>query len=611
MNYLLKATINKKKYIYLSQCGGSIKGAQNNFHRFIITQGNKLSEFVAMLNRDEYLKDLIKPDANTFTTANIAKYEDKIFCILISSLSSRDIKDCKELDKISDTYFAELANQFATNNIDWLVKSYIGLTIPKIEDLYKVIEPLGTYKLLQSKKKLRPEHKLIDKILGLTGLEALIATYDAELKEIKAAQSSKLSTKMVHKKVREEGENPEARVYTSLYMDIYMPTTKAEAIYYGKNTKWCTAAMDCAHNMFDQYNKQGKLYIIEPKNKIYPNEKYQLHFESKSYMDDKDKAIDLFYLIHNRFKEDNAFNKWIASKLDCEKKLNKDLPINNDIELLCYLSTGINIKSITFGELFNQPVNHLPESLQTITFGNYFNQPIDNLPKSLQSIRFSPYSEFNKRVDNLPASLQSITFGNFFNQPVNHLPKSLQTITFGYSFDQPVDHLPESLKTITFGDHFDQPVDHLPRSLQAITFGDEFNQRVDKLPESLQSIEFNAMFNKPVKKLPRSLQTITFGQLFNQSVNELPKSLQSISFSPYSSFNQSVDKLPESLHSIIFGEKFNQSINALPDSVQTIIFDLNAEFDQPITKFPKSLTQIRTPESYPYNKNIPPGVQMI
>ena len=42
---------------------------------------------------------------------------------------------------------------------------------------------------------------------------------------------------------------------------IYTPKTKEESCHYGRGTKWCTASTK-GQNMFNQYNRQGQLYII-------------------------------------------------------------------------------------------------------------------------------------------------------------------------------------------------------------------------------------------------------------------------------------------------------------------------------------------------------------
>jgi hypothetical protein len=69
---------------------------------------------------------------------------------------------------------------------------------------------------------------------------------------------------------------------------VYVPETKEAACYYGKGTKWCTAADN--DNMFDHYNNQGKLYVIMAGTGE-NIKKFQLHFESEQFMNDKDAEI--------------------------------------------------------------------------------------------------------------------------------------------------------------------------------------------------------------------------------------------------------------------------------------------------------------------------------
>ena len=82
---------------------------------------------------------------------------------------------------------------------------------------------------------------------------------------------------------------------------VIIPKTEAASCYYGQGTKWCTAGTE-GDNMFDSYSRQGDLYIIVPKSPRYDGEKFQVHFETNSYMDDQDREVDLNDLM-NRFIE--------------------------------------------------------------------------------------------------------------------------------------------------------------------------------------------------------------------------------------------------------------------------------------------------------------------
>lgn len=78
------------------------------------------------------------------------------------------------------------------------------------------------------------------------------------------------------------------KVYEDDEWLIIIPKTKEAAIYYGKNTRWCTAATTY-QNMFDSHNQHGPLYInIDKRN----NEKYQFHFETNQFKDSANEDIE-------------------------------------------------------------------------------------------------------------------------------------------------------------------------------------------------------------------------------------------------------------------------------------------------------------------------------
>jgi len=61
--------------------------------------------------------------------------------------------------------------------------------------------------------------------------------------------------------------------------------SKEAACFYGKGTKWCTAADE--NNMFDSYAKSGKMYFILV-NDDGKQRKFQLHFNSGQFMNERD-----------------------------------------------------------------------------------------------------------------------------------------------------------------------------------------------------------------------------------------------------------------------------------------------------------------------------------
>lgn len=75
---------------------------------------------------------------------------------------------------------------------------------------------------------------------------------------------------------------------------VLTPKTKAASIFWGKGTRWCTAATSAVENAFDQYNSNGPLIILvnkERKDSEGRQVKYQFQYCSESFMDANDKRI--------------------------------------------------------------------------------------------------------------------------------------------------------------------------------------------------------------------------------------------------------------------------------------------------------------------------------
>ena len=69
---------------------------------------------------------------------------------------------------------------------------------------------------------------------------------------------------------------------------VLTPKSYEASVYWGSNTRWCTAYKD-TRRYYDDYTKQGRLFININKS---TKEKYQFHFESGSFMYSNDQAID-------------------------------------------------------------------------------------------------------------------------------------------------------------------------------------------------------------------------------------------------------------------------------------------------------------------------------
>ena len=173
----------------------------------------------------------------------------------------------------------------------WLARMYAkgGL---KIEDMNRH-NILGIYDLGKRRRMIKPADADINRFKTYRDFETTMRdNYDLdEIDNTEKKEDDKGSAKTVY-------DGPEVRVV--------VPENEAAACYYGRGTRWCTAATK-GENYFDHYNKSGPMYILIPKNPAYAGEKYQLHFPSHQFMDPKDEEVSLFYLLDKRFPELKEF----------------------------------------------------------------------------------------------------------------------------------------------------------------------------------------------------------------------------------------------------------------------------------------------------------------
>lgn len=89
----------------------------------------------------------------------------------------------------------------------------------------------------------------------------------------------------------------------------------------------------------------------------------------------------------------------------------------------------------------------------------------------------------------MPLGVQKVKFGNMFNQPVNNLPNTITHLQFGWNFNQKVNNFPSNLKYLKLSDNFDQNIDNLPDSIVTLYIGDFFRQNINRLPSSLETLK--------------------------------------------------------------------------------------------------------------------------
>lgn len=159
--------------------------------------------------------------------------------------------------------------------VQWLLKVWVNDASNTflLEDINRG-DLLKAHYMGKKKKLLAPEHSDINRFKTYREFEVVMEGYVDDIfaasEEVKKGESEV---------VYEDGD-----------MRIIHPKDEDAACYYGRGTRWCTAATR-GDNMFDRYNREGPLYIVLPKEPNYNGEKYQLHFESEQFMDEEDYRV--------------------------------------------------------------------------------------------------------------------------------------------------------------------------------------------------------------------------------------------------------------------------------------------------------------------------------
>ncbi len=199
-------------------------------------------------------------------------------------------------DQLKDNINAILAaieQQDPTPNKEytpWLARMYAksGGGLP-IEDMNRG-DLLRAFHTAKKRRMVKPEHADINRFKFYQDFEDAMEHHYNNFEDLDADQ-------------RPDGKA--TKVYNDDNVTIIVPEDEAAACKYGRGTRWCTASTR-GMNYFNQYNRQGKLYILVPKNPKYEGEKYQLHFSSNSYMDENDDPVPLSDIL-NRFPGTKEF----------------------------------------------------------------------------------------------------------------------------------------------------------------------------------------------------------------------------------------------------------------------------------------------------------------
>jgi len=237
----------KVKYLKLQDIlnnvtGGGLATAKNSF-------------FNKIFNNKELMYNLFKAD--NYLMKKLSEKQLPIFTEL-------------KLDELKQNLVLnELFSLIVANIDDKLMDEYLKIYLNGNLGSSNSIENKGRYKDQQLKLKKLKDNKQYLKLEipatfdSLADLEQFIKTNEDNLLKIDKKNQSKRKTNEVHKIIKEEGESDVNIILDTPNLIVYNPTTESGAKFYGRGTRWCTAANNS--NMFCYYNNEGPLYIIQSK----------------------------------------------------------------------------------------------------------------------------------------------------------------------------------------------------------------------------------------------------------------------------------------------------------------------------------------------------------
>src|SRR5271157_6549170 len=147
----------------------------------------------------------------------------------------------------------------------WLCLNYAKDGIQRWEDMGRAVDALQKFKALLRKPNLTPPLQVrdINQIKGLSVLEDIVEQYQE-----KDVQSN---SEIADKEEQNFYKSSQAKLLLNTnQVKVIIPKTNEASVFFGKGTRWCTAAQN--NNRFSTYNEDGPLYIIIIKG---TKEKYQ------------------------------------------------------------------------------------------------------------------------------------------------------------------------------------------------------------------------------------------------------------------------------------------------------------------------------------------------
>jgi Domain of unknown function (DUF4116) len=210
----------------------------------------------------------------------------------------------------------DLVQQFANadpmpgkSRTQWMVKTYIADNQFKLEDLGRATAALEAFE--RFKRKLPREQRELSQLTSLRDLEALVDPF------VKAEERARLTRDLSSVTGRDKRrlECVKARDESIVIQEgkglptIAVPMTEFSSKWWGRGTKWCTAAENS--NAFARYHQEAPLIVII----CFDGEKFQMHVKTHPFlfMDNTDKRVSK-EIIQERWNEFQSLLYWAVER---------------------------------------------------------------------------------------------------------------------------------------------------------------------------------------------------------------------------------------------------------------------------------------------------------
>jgi|GEM_PF-732021 len=172
--------------------------------------------------------------------------------------------------------FAEADPTVGRPHLAWVLRLYLAGRL-LAEDLYKVPETLQLFR--RARRHLPPAARQLDTYADLPALWRAVVPF----------------AQVPSKRDRVAGERERARAESRFLFEdaeliVAVPRTEFAATWWGRGTRWCTAAE--RHNAFLRYDRTGPLVVF-----IVRGAKFQFHAPSDSFQDAVDDSVDLLEVL--------------------------------------------------------------------------------------------------------------------------------------------------------------------------------------------------------------------------------------------------------------------------------------------------------------------------